>query len=119
MLDSQPYQAKKQKQLDLEEKDKRLGSAPPTKEQKRRGATPEQTKQEQTRIITMVLGTKDPYKRLQLPVSAPDVQAIRKAYNKLALLVHPDKCTHPMAGEAFNAICQAYELLANTQRSPW
>jgi len=41
--------------------------------------------------------------------------AIRKQYHKLSLRLHPDKCTHERAQEAFNAIKEAYQKLAPTQ----
>ncbi|CBZ51697.1 hypothetical protein NCLIV_014920 [Neospora caninum Liverpool] len=36
---------------------------------------------------------------------------IRKQYRKLSLLIHPDKCKHPNAQEAFQVVNKAYEQL--------
>ena len=38
---------------------------------------------------------------------------VMNAYKKLALMVHPDKCTHPKANDAFAAISGAKTALAN------
>ena len=43
---------------------------------------------------------------------ATTADAIRKQYHKLSKRVHPDKCTHERAKEAFNAITDAYQKLA-------
>ena len=43
---------------------------------------------------------------------ATTADAIRKQYHKLSLRLHPDKCTHERAQEAFNAIKDAYQKLA-------
>ena len=39
-----------------------------------------------------------------------DDNAIKKAYRKLTVLVHPDKCSHPRAEEAFKAVNESYQV---------
>lgn len=38
---------------------------------------------------------------------------IREARKKLSLLVHPDKCSHPRAEDAFRVLNEAYVVLSN------
>lgn len=38
-------------------------------------------------------------------------ELIRKHYKKLSVLIHPDKCKHPEASDAFFMVSQAYEEL--------
>lgn len=52
----------------------------------------------------------DPYAILGVDSSA-DAAVVRKAYWRLSLLVHPDKCAHPSAQEAFQAVSKAAQLL--------
>eukprot|EP00252_Welwitschia_mirabilis_P008940 TRINITY_DN2120_c0_g1_i1.p1 TRINITY_DN2120_c0_g1~~TRINITY_DN2120_c0_g1_i1.p1 ORF type:complete len:247 (+),score=66.68 TRINITY_DN2120_c0_g1_i1:246-986(+) len=56
----------------------------------------------------------NPYEHLNLPFdsSADDV---KRQYRKLSLLVHPDKCKHPQAKEAFAALAKAQQLLLDPQ----
>ncbi|XP_057954947.1 J domain-containing protein spf31 [Malania oleifera] len=50
------------------------------------------------------------FEYLNLPFhSSPD--DVKKQYRKLSLLVHPDKCKHPQAKEAFAALAKAQQLL--------
>lgn len=45
-------------------------------------------------------------------------ELLKKRYWKLSLLVHPDKCTHPQAHQAFTALNQAFKDLQDpTKRS--
>jgi len=52
----------------------------------------------------------DPYAVLGVEATA-DTAAIRKVYWRLSLLVHPDKCSHASAHEAFQAVSKAAKLL--------
>lgn len=52
----------------------------------------------------------NPYRVLMLPVSASD-EDIRQRYLKLANMIHPDKCSHPLAREAFEYVMGASEML--------
>lgn len=49
----------------------------------------------------------NPYEKLNLRFDAT-VEDIRKAYRKLSLMVHPDKCKHPKAGDAFDSRFRPY-----------
>ncbi|KAF4353320.1 hypothetical protein G4B88_015274 [Cannabis sativa] len=40
---------------------------------------------------------------------------VKRQYRKLSLLVHPDKCKHPQAKEAFGALAKAQQLLLDQQ----
>jgi len=44
----------------------------------------------------------NPYERLNLRFTATP-EEIRKQYRKISLMVHPDKCKHPQAAEAFDS----------------
>ena len=62
-------------------------------------------------IIAAVLAAAPcPYARLGLPPSAPR-EACRKSYLQLALKLHPDKCVHPRAKEAFTVVEEAFRLV--------
>jgi DnaJ-class molecular chaperone len=41
---------------------------------------------------------------------------IRKAYRKLALRYHPDKCSEPDAAERFREISEAYAVLSGKEK---
>jgi len=52
----------------------------------------------------------NPYEYLNVRFDAT-IQEVAKAFRKVSLLVHPDKCNHPKASIAFDAIGQAQKLL--------
>ena len=54
----------------------------------------------------------DPYKVLGLNRDASEDE-IKKAYKKLALLWHPDRCSDPKAEEKFKEIANAYNKIKN------
>lgn len=56
----------------------------------------------------------DPYAVLDVAADA-DTASVRKAYWRLSLLVHPDKCGHPAAHEAFQAVSKAAKLLQDAE----
>lgn len=58
---------------------------------------------------------KDYYKVLGISKSAT-VDEIRKAYRKLALKYHPDKCKDSNAEEKFKAVAEAYEVLSDERK---
>ncbi|GLE07880.1 hypothetical protein PINS_up018622 [Pythium insidiosum] len=41
---------------------------------------------------------------------------IKQHYRKISTLVHPDKCTHPRAREAFEEVKKAHETMQNEDR---
>nr|CAB3501346.1 unnamed protein product [Digitaria exilis] len=56
----------------------------------------------------------NPFEHLKLSFdSSPN--EVKKQYRKLSLLVHPDKCKHPQAQEAFAALAKAQQLLLDPQ----
>ncbi|GAV60816.1 DnaJ domain-containing protein [Cephalotus follicularis] len=56
----------------------------------------------------------NPYDYLNLPFDASP-EDVKKQYRKLSLLVHPDKCKHPQAKEAFEALEKAQQLLLDQE----
>lgn len=54
------------------------------------------------------------FEHLNLPFDS-SVDDIKRQYRKLSLLVHPDKCHHPQAKEAFGALAKAQQLLLEPQ----
>ncbi|KAH9323835.1 hypothetical protein KI387_018474, partial [Taxus chinensis] len=68
-----------------------------------------------TRIIA--LDVSNPYEVLGLNRAAA-AESMKKRYWKLSLLVHPDKCSHPEAHQAFTILNQAFKDLQDpTKRS--
>ncbi|PFH34822.1 DnaJ domain-containing protein [Besnoitia besnoiti] len=55
-----------------------------------------------------------PFQVLLLGAEATE-DDVRKQYRKLSLLIHPDKCKHPMAQEAFQVVNKAYEQLQRAE----
>ncbi|KAL3850249.1 hypothetical protein ACJIZ3_012131 [Penstemon smallii] len=54
------------------------------------------------------------FEYLNLPFGS-SIDEVKKQYRKLSLLVHPDKCKHPQAKEAFGALAKAQQLLLDPQ----
>ncbi|KAG9457211.1 hypothetical protein H6P81_001719 [Aristolochia fimbriata] len=54
------------------------------------------------------------FEHLNLPFGASP-EDIKRQYRKLSLLVHPDKCKHPQAKEAFGALAKAQQLLLDPE----
>ena len=52
----------------------------------------------------------NPYEHLNVRFDATD-EDINKKYRQISLQVHPDKCTHPRAKEAFEVLGDARKLL--------
>mmetsp|Transcript_17458 Transcript_17458/g.40945 ORF Transcript_17458/g.40945 Transcript_17458/m.40945 type:complete len:247 (+) Transcript_17458:28-768(+) len=66
--------------------------------------------------IKKVSGAGDDYYRiLGIDKSANDVE-IKKAYRKLALQLHPDKCKDEGAEEAFKRVGEAFSVLSDTEK---
>jgi curved DNA-binding protein CbpA len=62
-------------------------------------------------IAAVLAAAACPYRRLGIPPHTPR-EACRKSYLQLALKLHPDKCTHPRAKEAFAAVEEAFRKVA-------
>ncbi|KAL0370239.1 UNVERIFIED_CONTAM: DnaJsubfamily C member 8 [Sesamum angustifolium] len=54
------------------------------------------------------------FEYLNLPFDS-SVDEVKRQYRKLSLLVHPDKCKHPQAKEAFGALAKAQQILLDPQ----
>ena len=66
--------------------------------------------------VNEILRTRaDPYKSLGVAVDATDAE-IKKAFRKLCLHVHPDKCSHPSATVAFQVINDAFAVLSDASK---
>ena len=57
----------------------------------------------------------NPFEMLDLPFTAT-ADDIRRAYRKISLAVHPDKCSHPRAKDAFEVIGHAQKELLNEEK---
>ncbi|XP_016435449.1 uncharacterized protein LOC107761710 isoform X1 [Nicotiana tabacum] len=56
----------------------------------------------------------NPFEYLNMSFDS-SIDDVKKQYRKLSLLVHPDKCKHPQAKEAFGALAKAQQLLLDPQ----
>ncbi|XP_031112276.1 J domain-containing protein spf31 [Ipomoea triloba] len=56
----------------------------------------------------------NPFEYLNLSFDS-SLEDVKRQYRKLSLLVHPDKCKHPQAKEAFGALAKAQQLLLDPQ----
>lgn len=65
--------------------------------------------------IERVLGTEDPYQILNVPRNINEVE-IDKAYKKLCLILHPDRCKHQKAEQAFKKILNAKNKLIEIKK---
>ena len=57
-----------------------------------------------------------PFARLGLPEAFCETKVLRRAYRTAALLIHPDKCSHPQAKMAFQKISEAFDRLSGGQK---
>ena len=57
----------------------------------------------------------NPFEQLGLRFDAT-VDDVKKAYRKSSLMVHPDKCEHPKAQDAFETLGQAQQQLNNEDK---
>ncbi|KAH0906948.1 hypothetical protein HID58_038775, partial [Brassica napus] len=56
----------------------------------------------------------NPFEHLNLSFDS-STDDVKRQYRKISLMVHPDKCKHPQAQEAFGALAKAQQLLLNDQ----
>eukprot|EP00965_Chrysotila_dentata_P201992 6180863-Pleurochrysis_carterae.AAC.2 len=70
---------------------------------------------EATGLISLLLSSStDSFAALGLqPSPSICTSSVRSAFRKRALVVHPDKCKHSLAEEAFRALVEAFESLHN------
>ncbi|XP_072214177.1 dnaJ homolog subfamily C member 14 [Excalfactoria chinensis] len=57
----------------------------------------------------------NPFQALGVEATASDAE-LRKAYRRLAVLVHPDKSEHPRAEEAFKVLRAAWDIVSSPER---
>nr|XP_033793796.1 dnaJ homolog subfamily C member 14 isoform X2 [Geotrypetes seraphini] len=57
----------------------------------------------------------DPFNALGVEMTASDVE-LKKAYRRLAVLVHPDKNQHPHAEEAFKVLRSAWDIVSSPEK---
>ncbi|XP_068777381.1 dnaJ homolog subfamily C member 14 [Struthio camelus] len=57
----------------------------------------------------------NPFQVLGLEATASDAE-LKKAYRRLAVLVHPDKNEHPRAEEAFKVLRAAWDIISNPEK---
>ncbi|CAJ0572655.1 unnamed protein product, partial [Mesorhabditis spiculigera] len=69
----------------------------------------------QVELVARIRTCKDFYEILQVDKNASE-DDIKRAYKKLALQLHPDKCRAPHSTEAFSALGSAYDVLSNEEK---
>ena len=71
----------------------------------------------QEELLNRILGT-DPadfYSILELDKNCTEIE-VKKSYRKLALHLHPDKCNHPQAQDAFLKVSKAFNVLSDANK---
>ncbi|XP_050430588.1 RING finger protein PFF0165c-like [Adelges cooleyi] len=96
-----------------EAKSKRPKNTPPGSPKGEKNQ-PSYTKAQQD-IVKRIKQCKDFYDVLKIPKDATDTD-IKKAYKKLALLLHPDKNNAPGAAEAFKTVGNAVATLTDPEK---
>eukprot|EP00250_Pteridium_aquilinum_P019064 c24275_g7_i1 orf=362-2197(+) len=85
-----------------------IGPPPPAAVKEAESANEAERYEEVERILAPDIGNAYELLGLRVGVTA---DLLKKRYWKLSLLVHPDKCTHPQANQAFTALNQAFKDL--------
>ncbi|KAJ3044920.1 hypothetical protein HDV00_000202 [Rhizophlyctis rosea] len=75
------------------------------------------------RILTLASETRNPLELLELPPSSwttlyIDLSSVKKNYRRRSLLLHPDKCKHPRAQEAFDVLKKAEAEITDDEKRP-
>eukprot|EP00917_Polyrhabdina_sp_WS-2016_P031848 GHVP01067953.1.p1 GENE.GHVP01067953.1~~GHVP01067953.1.p1 ORF type:complete len:378 (+),score=46.51 GHVP01067953.1:23-1135(+) len=101
-------------QSSVEDKRYRTKSQPSDANRKAQSDPPVYTP-EQINLINKVLNNRnDYYKVLDVKKDDKNFEAmVKKKYKKMALLMHPDKCKHPKADEAFKVLSVATQTLTD------
>eukprot|EP00008_Paramoeba_atlantica_P012669 CAMPEP_0201492184 /NCGR_PEP_ID=MMETSP0151_2-20130828/32126_1 /ASSEMBLY_ACC=CAM_ASM_000257 /TAXON_ID=200890 /ORGANISM="Paramoeba atlantica, Strain 621/1 / CCAP 1560/9" /LENGTH=365 /DNA_ID=CAMNT_0047878863 /DNA_START=34 /DNA_END=1131 /DNA_ORIENTATION=+ len=63
-------------------------------------------------VIYQILDRKNYYQVLGIPDFSNDLTLLKENYRKLCVIVHPDKCQHELAGDAFKRVAEAYGCLS-------
>ncbi|KAG6543258.1 hypothetical protein Mapa_015339 [Marchantia paleacea] len=95
------------------EGDPMIGPPPPAAVAEAASANDAERFEEVTRIIAPDVGNAYELLGVKREVTAAD---LKKRYWKLSLLVHPDKCEHPQAHEAFMALNKAFKELQDPSK---
>ncbi|CAM8985515.1 unnamed protein product [Rhodiola kirilowii] len=90
-----------------------IGPAPPAVVSEAESANDAERFEEVTRIMSAEAD--DPYDILGVNHKMP-ANNLKKRYWKLSLMVHPDKCTHPQAQEAFVILNKAFKDLQDPEK---
>ncbi|PNY07607.1 DnaJ heat shock n-terminal domain-containing protein [Trifolium pratense] len=90
-----------------------VGPPPPAMVTEAESANEAERFEEVTRI--MEAGIDSPYDVLGVNHNMSDVN-IKKRYWKMSLLVHPDKCSHPQAHQAFIKLNKAFKELQDPEK---
>ncbi|KAJ3279115.1 hypothetical protein HK104_001733 [Borealophlyctis nickersoniae] len=74
-------------------------------------------------LLALHAQTNNPLELLNLPPSAwttlvIDLPSVKKQYRRRSLLLHPDKCKHPKAQEAFDVLKKAEAELTDDEKRP-
>ncbi|KAK9869043.1 hypothetical protein WJX84_007358 [Apatococcus fuscideae] len=107
-----------QRQAEDDEEDV-LGPAPPDMEQRYDAEVGDDERDAEVKRILRLLGEAaaervwlDPHALLKLEQKDSEkAGTVKKAFWRLSLLVHPDKCRHPRANDVFQAVTKAAEAL--------
>lgn len=81
-------------------------------------AAPEDRGEEVTRLLAMAEVPEEelnPFHVLGVEATASDAE-LRRAYRRLAVLVHPDKNEHPRAEAAFKVLRAAWDIVSSPER---
>ncbi|XP_066389049.1 stress response protein NST1-like isoform X2 [Miscanthus floridulus] len=93
-----------------------MGSSEADEDQLLKSFLAEVSEAERDNEVLRILGCfkLNPFEHLKLSFDS-SLDEVKKQYRKLSLLVHPDKCKHPQAQEAFAALAKAQQLLLDPQ----
>ncbi|KAK9908498.1 hypothetical protein WJX75_008702 [Coccomyxa subellipsoidea] len=110
-------EAKQAMEDELEEEvDDLIGPAPPELVSELENAGSDDRSKEVIRILRVLDATDgqtDAYAIMGMETDAK-ASEVKKRYWRLSLLIHPDKCDHPRANDAFNAVNKAAKDLQDT-----
>ena len=77
------------------------------------GAPPAPALSETEEIIGRILKARNHFEVMDIPVCPCAPAIVKKLYRKLALKVHPDKCSHADGERAFKRLSEAHEALSD------
>lgn len=74
-----------------------------------------ETKDEGEMLVKKILFFKNPYDKLDVRPTMSSA-AIKRRYRQLTLKVHPDKCHHPKAADALDALTKALAVVQDPEK---